>query len=86
MPIIVVPSASMSLLTLYNIKKFLEDGAYVPSETAKAQMKGLIAKLVMTQRSGELSSTIFLVAIVAIVDQGGSDTRVAAHSWKDGSL
>ncbi|ONK74335.1 uncharacterized protein A4U43_C03F5180 [Asparagus officinalis] len=37
-PIILVPSASQTLITIYNVKEFLEDGVFVPSET---KMKGM---------------------------------------------
>lgn len=35
-PIILVPSASQTLITIYNVKEFLEDGVFVPSD-AKAK-------------------------------------------------
>lgn len=37
-PIILVPSASQTLITIYNVKEFLEDGVFVPSDT---KMKGM---------------------------------------------
>lgn len=39
-PIILVPSASQTLITIYNVKEFLEDGVFVPSES---KMKGMRA-------------------------------------------
>lgn len=35
-PIIVVPNAAMALLTLHNVKKFLQDDIFVPPNEAKA--------------------------------------------------
>ncbi|CAE7176001.1 unnamed protein product, partial [Rhizoctonia solani] len=37
-PIIVIPSSPTSLITLYNVKKFLEEASFEPSEAAKARM------------------------------------------------
>ena len=34
-PIIIVPNAHSSLLTLYNAKAFLEEGIYIPSQEAR---------------------------------------------------
>nr|GEU33183.1 protein CDC73 homolog [Tanacetum cinerariifolium] len=39
-PIILVPSASQTLITIYNVKEFLEDGVFVPSDVKMKQMKG----------------------------------------------
>jgi parafibromin len=39
-PIILVPSASQTLITIYNVKEFLEDGVFVPSEERMRAMKG----------------------------------------------
>ncbi|KAL9262770.1 CDC73-like protein [Drosera capensis] len=39
-PIILVPSAAQTLITMYNVKEFLEDGMYVPSEVKMKQMSG----------------------------------------------
>lgn len=39
-PIILVPSASQTLITVYNVKEFLEDGVFIPSEVKVKQMKG----------------------------------------------
>ncbi|KAF8602746.1 CDC73-domain-containing protein [Ceratobasidium sp. AG-I] len=37
-PIIVIPSSPTSLITMYNVKKFLEEATFEPSEVAKARM------------------------------------------------
>ncbi|KQK13868.2 hypothetical protein BRADI_1g12980v3 [Brachypodium distachyon] len=39
-PIILVPSASQTLITIYNVREFLEDFVFVPSEERMRAMKG----------------------------------------------
>ncbi|KAE8766868.1 protein CDC73 [Hordeum vulgare] len=39
-PIILVPSASQTLITIYNVKDFLEDFVFVPSDEKMRAMKG----------------------------------------------
>lgn len=39
-PIIIVPEAATSLITIYNAREFLENGNYEPSEKAKAKRYG----------------------------------------------
>lgn len=39
-PIILVPSASQTLITIYNVKEFLEDGIYIPMDVKVKQIKG----------------------------------------------
>ncbi|KAK7308867.1 hypothetical protein RJT34_05169 [Clitoria ternatea] len=39
-PIILVPSAFQTLITIYNVKEFLEDGVYIPTDVKVKQMKG----------------------------------------------
>lgn len=39
-PIILVPSAFQTLITIYNVKEFLEDGVYIPTDVKAKQMKG----------------------------------------------
>ncbi|KAF3325183.1 parafibromin [Carex littledalei] len=39
-PIILVPSASQTLITIYNVKDFLEDGIYIPSDVKAKALKG----------------------------------------------
>ena len=40
-PIIIVPAAPSSIINLYNVKQFLEEGTYVDTATAKAAMRGV---------------------------------------------
>ncbi|KAL5702244.1 accessory factor associated with RNA polymerase II [Ranunculus cassubicifolius] len=49
-PIILVPSASQTLLTIYNVKEFLEDGVYIPTDVKVKQMKGLKPDCVTVQK------------------------------------
>lgn len=58
-PIILVPSASQTLITIYNVKEFLEDGVFVPSEERMRATKGgkpesvtVQKKLIRTERAG----------------------------------
>ncbi|KAF8758565.1 RNA pol II accessory factor, Cdc73 family, C-terminal [Rhizoctonia solani] len=37
-PIIVIPSSPTSLITMYNVKKFLDEASFEPSEAAKSRM------------------------------------------------
>lgn len=39
-PIILVPSAFQTLITIYNVKEFLEDGVYIPTDVKVKQMNG----------------------------------------------
>ncbi|KAG8370228.1 hypothetical protein BUALT_Bualt14G0095200 [Buddleja alternifolia] len=39
-PIILVPSAFSTLITIYNVKDFLEDGVYIPTDVKLKQVKG----------------------------------------------
>ncbi|KAF8392381.1 hypothetical protein HHK36_022723 [Tetracentron sinense] len=39
-PIILVPSAFQTLITIYNVKEFLEDGVFIPADVKVKQMKG----------------------------------------------
>ncbi|KAI3954835.1 hypothetical protein MKW92_025286 [Papaver armeniacum] len=38
-PIILVPSASQTLITIYNVKEFLEDGVFIPTDVKIKQMQ-----------------------------------------------
>ncbi|KAF6138149.1 hypothetical protein GIB67_033563 [Kingdonia uniflora] len=40
-PIILVPSASQTLITMYNVKEFLEDGVFISTDVKMKQMKGV---------------------------------------------
>lgn len=39
-PIIIVPAAPSSIINMFNVKRFLEDGVYVDTTTAKAASNG----------------------------------------------
>ncbi|CAN0887055.1 Protein CDC73 homolog [Linum grandiflorum] len=49
-PIILVPSAFQTLITIYNVKEFLEDGVYVPTDVKVKQMKGAKPECVTVQK------------------------------------
>lgn len=49
-PIILVPSASNTLLTIYNVKEFLEDGVFIPTDVKMKQMKGPKPECVTVQK------------------------------------
>ncbi|KAJ1384379.1 Paf1 complex subunit Cdc73, N-terminal domain [Sesbania bispinosa] len=49
-PIILVPSAFQTLITIYNVKEFLEDGIYIPTDVKVKQMKGARPDCVTVQK------------------------------------
>jgi parafibromin len=49
-PIILVPSALQTLITIYNVKEFLEDGVYIPTDVKIKQMKGARPDCVTVQK------------------------------------
>ncbi|GMI64232.1 PLANT HOMOLOGOUS TO PARAFIBROMIN [Hibiscus trionum] len=49
-PIILVPSAFQTLITIYNVKEFLEDGVFVPTDVKVKQMKGVRPECVTVQK------------------------------------
>ncbi|KAJ4822238.1 accessory factor associated with RNA polymerase II [Turnera subulata] len=49
-PIILVPSAFQTLITIYNVKEFLEDGIFVPTDVKAKQMKGPKPECVTVQK------------------------------------
>ncbi|XP_057450223.1 protein CDC73 homolog [Lotus japonicus] len=49
-PIILVPSAFQTLITIYNVKEFLEDGIYIPTDVKVKQMKGTRPDCVTVQK------------------------------------
>ncbi|KAL6637173.1 hypothetical protein ACP70R_024745 [Stipagrostis hirtigluma subsp. patula] len=64
-PIILVPSASQTLITIYNVKEFLEDGVFVPSEERMRAMKGgkpesvtVQKKLIRGERAGAAGGAV----------------------------
>ncbi|KAK7308012.1 hypothetical protein VNO77_41565 [Canavalia gladiata] len=49
-PIILVPSAFSTLITIYNVKEFLEDGIYIPTDVKVKQMKAARPDCVTVQK------------------------------------
>ncbi|KAK2647051.1 hypothetical protein Ddye_022246 [Dipteronia dyeriana] len=49
-PIILVPSAFQTLLTIYNVKEFLEDGVYIPTDVKVKTMNGVRPECVTVQK------------------------------------
>ncbi|KAF5465744.1 hypothetical protein F2P56_015723 [Juglans regia] len=49
-PIILVPSAFQTLITIYNVKEFLEDGVFIPTDVKVKQMKGTKPDCVTVQK------------------------------------
>ncbi|KAI8002384.1 hypothetical protein ACSBR2_031112 [Camellia fascicularis] len=49
-PIILVPSAFQTLITIYNVKEFLEDGVFIPTDVKVKQMKGPKPECVTVQK------------------------------------
>ncbi|XP_074320831.1 protein CDC73 homolog [Silene latifolia] len=49
-PIILVPSAANTLITIYNVKEFLEDGVFIPTDVKMKQMKGPKPECVTVQK------------------------------------
>ncbi|KAL3507894.1 hypothetical protein ACH5RR_033276 [Cinchona calisaya] len=49
-PIVLVPSAFSTLITIYNVKEFLEDGVFIPTDVRVNQMKGVKPDCVMVQK------------------------------------
>ncbi|KAK4478100.1 hypothetical protein RD792_017365 [Penstemon davidsonii] len=49
-PIILVPSAFSTLITIYNVKDFLEDGVFIPSDVKLKQVKGGKPECVTVQK------------------------------------
>ncbi|KAI3875880.1 hypothetical protein MKW92_042054 [Papaver armeniacum] len=49
-PIILVPSASQTLITIYNVKEFLEDGVFIPTDVKIKQMQGAKPDCITVQK------------------------------------
>lgn len=49
-PIILVPSAFSTLITIYNVKEFLEDGVFIPTDVKVNQMKSVKPDCVTVQK------------------------------------
>ena len=60
-----MPSASQTLITIYNVKEFLEDGLFVPSEERMRATKGgkpesvtVQKKLIRAERAGAAGGAV----------------------------
>ncbi|OWM74295.1 hypothetical protein CDL15_Pgr008609 [Punica granatum] len=49
-PIILVPSAFHTLITIYNVKEFLEDGVFIPTDVKAKQMNGTKPDCITVQK------------------------------------
>ncbi|KAL6532351.1 accessory factor associated with RNA polymerase II [Orobanche gracilis] len=49
-PVILVPSAFSTLITIYNVKEFLEDGVFIPTDVKLKQTKGAKPDCVTVQK------------------------------------
>ncbi|KAF9596378.1 hypothetical protein IFM89_009726 [Coptis chinensis] len=49
-PIILVPSAFQTSITIYNVKEFLEDGVFIPTDVKVKQMKGARPDCITVQK------------------------------------
>mmetsp|Transcript_4431 Transcript_4431/g.5898 ORF Transcript_4431/g.5898 Transcript_4431/m.5898 type:complete len:422 (+) Transcript_4431:221-1486(+) len=49
-PIIVVPAAATSVISLYNVKDYLEKGNYVPSSEARAKSPALVSEVIIERK------------------------------------
>ncbi|XP_044484117.1 protein CDC73 homolog [Mangifera indica] len=49
-PIILVPSAFQTLITIYNVKEFLEDGVFIPTDVKVKNMNGVRPECVTVQK------------------------------------
>lgn len=57
-PIILVPSAFQTLITIYNVKEFLEDGVYISTDVKVKQMKGAKPDCVTVQKKFSRDRTV----------------------------
>lgn len=69
-PIILVPSAFQTLITIYNVKEFLEDGIYIPTDVKVKQMKGARPDCVTVQK--KLSTRDRVVTAYEVRDKPSS--------------
>lgn len=83
-PIIILSSSPTSLLNMYNIKQFLEEGIFVPPEEARQRARG-VADLVVsiTSRGGSGAQGGASVGIgrrILVVDSADAVTRLGGSS------
>ncbi|KAK1270096.1 hypothetical protein QJS04_geneDACA013054 [Acorus gramineus] len=75
-PIILVPSAFQTLITIYNVKEFLEDGVFVPTEAKVKQGGGQRPEVVTVQK--KLSRDNRAVAAYEVRDK---PSALRADDW-----
>lgn len=73
-PIIIVPSAITSLITMYNIKDFLENGVYVPTIDKKKVAPNKESRVVINKMRGKDLPSVFHV-----ID---STTKMTSKDWE----
>merc|ERR1712093_462838 len=56
-PIIIISPSSSALITMYNVKKFLEEAIYVPSDTARAQSNRVAEDVVQIMHKRQIGTT-----------------------------
>lgn len=84
-PIVVLSSSPTSLLNMFNIKQFLEEGIFVPPEEARQRARG-VADLVVsiTSRGGNASqgaaSGVGIGRRILVVDSAEAVTRLGGSS------
>ncbi|XP_057958134.1 protein CDC73 homolog [Malania oleifera] len=74
-PIILVPSAFQTLITIYNVKEFLEDGVFIPTDVKVKQMKGPKPDCVTVQK--KLSRD----RVVAAYEVRDKPSALKAEDW-----
>lgn len=83
-PIVVLSSSPTSLLNMFNIKQFLEEGIFVPPEEARQRARG-VADLVVsiTSRGGngtQGGSSVGIGRRILVVDSAEAVTRLGGSS------
>ncbi|KAF9594554.1 hypothetical protein IFM89_033524 [Coptis chinensis] len=61
-PIILVPSAFQTLITIYNVKEFLEDGVFIPTDVKVKQMKGARPDCITVQKKFSRDGVVTVTA------------------------
>ncbi|EPS68631.1 hypothetical protein M569_06137 [Genlisea aurea] len=71
-PIILVPSAFTTLITIYNVKEFLEDGVFIPTEVKLKQMQGQKPDCVTVQKKFSSRDRVAAAAAYEVRDKPSS--------------
>eukprot|EP00761_Pharyngomonas_kirbyi_P011055 gb/GECH01011079.1/.p1 GENE.gb/GECH01011079.1/~~gb/GECH01011079.1/.p1 ORF type:complete len:1561 (+),score=386.09 gb/GECH01011079.1/:1-4683(+) len=71
--VIIIPAAPSSLITMYNVKDFLERGVYVTPEEAKKTQSKKPTEVMVTRKSGDGARTF------KIVD---NPTKLSKEDWR----